>query len=77
MNWMKGEQNLEKEFYLGYTKLKKILICLAMSIVITGCCVAPSYAANESVKTEDNSDLDTHVKGIQHMTIIGGHKLEG
>lgn len=49
---------------MGYTKLRKIMLCLAMAIVLTVCYVMPSQAANESKNTETadtNEDLDTHV----------------
>lgn len=49
---------------MRYTKLRKITLCLAMVIVVTGCYVMPSQAANESKNTETadtNEDLDTHV----------------
>lgn len=46
---------------MGYTKFKKAFICFAMSIMIAGCCVLQSQAAEESEKTETNDDLDTHV----------------
>lgn len=49
---------------MRYTKLIKIMLCLAMAIVLTVCYVMPSQAANESKNTETadtNEDLDTHV----------------
>lgn len=49
---------------MGYTKLRKIMLCLAMAIVLTVGYVMPSQAANESKNTETadtNEDLDTHV----------------
>lgn len=49
---------------MRYTKLIKIMLCLAMTIVLTVCYVMPSQAANESKNTETadtNEDLDTHV----------------